>query len=264
VIYRYFCGTMNSNNKNIALKNGSFMRKIPLVLMLVTGISLSAGDLDTYLALGMVSPQKSVSSEAVDGYGQTTGQLFQPANNLKMLGAGADYTFMGFGDFRLRGNLSFATSVQNPGATLRYLAPGLETEYLEAEGTLKARALGIGVTVVYVSSGAGEYGATLEERRDTLQFQVLQAIQDFPGEVNLVTGRTLSQTHTDPFLSFHATFVQHYENYAVFSRLAYGFGLRGGSAVGAYPAAAFESLDSGLLSVLRPRQELKLSLGLRL
>jgi len=239
------------------------MMKKTQVLVLLTGISLSAGDLDTYLSLGLVSPQKAVSSEAVDGYGQTTGQLFQPASNLKMLGAGVDYTFLSIGDFRLRGNLAFATSVQNPGATLRYLAPGVTTEYLEAEGTLKARALAIGVTAVYISSGAGEYGATLEARRDTLQFQVVQAILDFPEDVNLVTGRTLSQTHTDPFLSFHATFVQHYENYAVFSRLAYGLGLKGGSAVGAYPAAAFESLDSSLLSVLRPRQELKLSLGTR-
>ena len=139
----------------------------------------------------------------------------------------------------------------------------MTSQYLEALGTLKARSMAVGVTVVYVSSGAGEYGVTLEERRDTLQCQVLQATFDFPGQVSQSSGQDLSRSSADPFLSVHATFVQHYENYGVFSRLAYGMGLKGGSAIGSFPEQSFQTLDSGLLSVLRPRQELKLSLGMR-
>jgi len=180
-----------------------------------------------------------------------------------MVGAGVDYTFLSMGDFRFRGSLGAATSVQNPGGTLRYLAPGVTDEYLEAEGTLKARYLQVGVSAVYVSSGAGEYGITLEERRDTLDFQLIEATLAFPGDLNVVTGRTLSRTSTDPFLSVHATFVQHYESFGVFSRLAFGLGLKGGSAIGSFPESAFQTLDSSLLSVLKPRQELKLSVGMR-
>jgi len=234
-----------------------------VVLIAAAGMTLSAGDLDVYLSLGLLSPQKHLSNETVDGFGQTTGQLFQPAADFKMAGLGAAYTFLSLGDFRIRGNLEYASSVQNPGATLRYLAPGITTRYLEAEGTLKAHAFQVGVSAVYVSSGAGEYGVTLAERASTLDFNVIQAIVSFPGDETLVTGRTLSKSFTDPFLTIHATFVQHYEAYALFSRLEFGLDLHGSAGLGGFPEEAFQSLDSGLLAVLRPHQELKLSLGMR-
>ena len=234
-----------------------------LFLVVAAGMTLSAGDLDLYLTFGMLSPQKNVSNQTVDAYGQTTGQLFQPASDFRMAGLGASYTFLSLGDFRFRGNAEVAGSVQNPGATLRYLAPGITTQYLEAEGTLKARSINAGVSAVYVSSGAGEYGVTLEERSESLDFTLIQAILDFPGEETLVTGRTLSKTFTDPFLSVHATFVQHYESYALFSRLAFAVDLKSPSALGSYSQTAYQTLDSGLLAVLRPHQELKLALGMR-
>jgi hypothetical protein len=234
-----------------------------LFLVVAMGATLSASDLDVYVALGMLSPQKSVSNETVDAYGQTTGQLFQPAADFKMAGLGASYTLLSVGDYRFRGNAEYATSVQNPGATLRYLAPGITTQYLEAEGTLKARSINIGVSAVYVSSGAGEYGVTLEERFETLDFNLIQALLDFPGEETLVTGRTLSKSFADPFLSVHATFVQHYESYGLFSRLSFGMDLKSPSALGTFPESAYQNLDSGLLAVLRPHQELKLALGMR-
>jgi hypothetical protein len=234
-----------------------------LALAVLIGTALPANDLDLYLSLGMDSPRKNVSNETLDGYGQTTGQLFQPAANFKMAGLGVAYTFLNLGDFRLRGNAEYAASVQNPGATLRYLAPGVTTHYLEALGTLKLRSAQIGASVIYVSSGAGEYGLTLEERFETLDFDVAQAIVSFPSETTLVTNRTLSKTFTDPFLSVHATFVQHYESYALFSRLAYGMNLRSSAGPGSFLEGSYQNLDSGLLAMLRPRQEIKLSLGTR-
>ena len=234
-----------------------------VVLIAAVGTTLSAGDLDVYLSLGLLSPQKTLSNETVDAFGQTTGQLFQPATDFKMAGLGVAYTFLSVGDFRFRGNLEYASSVQNPGATLRYLAPGVTTQYLEAEGTLKAHSLQAGISVVYVSSGAGEYGVTLADRSSTIDFNVIQAIVSFPGDEALITGRTLSKNFTDPLLTFHATFVQHYETYALFSRLEYGLDLHGSAALGGFQEEAFQGLDSGLLAVLRPHQELKLSLGMR-
>ena len=234
-----------------------------VVLIALAGLTLTAGDLDAYLSLGLLSPQKHLANDTVDAFGQTTGQLFQPAADFKMAGLGVAYTFLSVGDFRIRGNLEYASSVQNPGATLRYLAPGVTTQYLEAEGTLKAHSAQAGVSVVYVSSGAGEYGVSLAERASTLSFNIVQAIVSFPGDETLIAGRTLSKTFTDPFLTFHATFVQHYETYALFSRLEFGLDLHGSASLAGFPEESYQGLDSGLLAVLRPHQELKLSLGMR-
>ncbi|GEM_PF-6442159 len=234
-----------------------------LILGVLVGTTLPANDLDVFLSFGLLSPQKNVSNQTVDAFGQTTGQVFQAAENFKMAGLGVSYTLLNLGDFRIRGEAEYGTSVQNPGATLRYLAPGVTDQYVEAEGTLKARSAQVGLTATYVSSGAGEYGVTFEERFDTLDFDITQATVSFPGQETVITGQTLSKTFTDPFLSLHATFVQHYTTFALFSRLGYGMVLGGSRSPGSFPEQSYRSLDNSLLEVLRPRQEIKLSLGTR-
>jgi len=171
-----------------------------LILGVLVGTTLPANDLDVFLSFGLLSPQKNVSNQTVDAFGQTTGQVFQAAENFKMAGLGVSYTLLNLGDFRIRGEAEYGTSVQNPGATLRYLAPGVTDQYVEAEGTLKARSAQVGLTATYVSSGAGEYGVTFEERFDTLDFDITQATVSFPGQETVITGQTLSKTFTDPFL----------------------------------------------------------------
>jgi len=239
------------------------IRPLILILILLAGGFLSASDLDLALSFGLLSPQKNVSNQTVDSYGQSTGSLFQPASDLRMVGLGAAYTFLSVGDWRFRGNAEYATSIQNPGATLRYLGSGVTTNYLEAEGTLKATSLDLGVSAVYVSSGAGEYGATFEMRNEALKFDIIQAVLSFPGQQALLTGQELKKTFTDPWLSVHATFVQHYEAFAVFTRLAFGLDLKTSGSLGSFQQASFQNLDSSLLAVVRPRQEIKLSVGAR-
>ena len=140
---------------------------------------------------------------------------------------------------------------------------GTATHYLQAQGTLKATSLNAGLSAVYVSSGAGEYGVTLERRSQALEFDVPQAVVSFPGDTALVTGQKLKKTLADPFLSAHATFVQRFEGFAVFSRVSFGVNLASSPALAGYPEASFQNLDPGLLAVLRPRQEVKISLGAR-
>ena len=240
------------------------VRKFLMPLFLIPmATALAAQDLDVFVSLGLLSPSKNVSNQTVDASGQSTGQLFQPAADFRMLGLGAAYTFLSAGNFRFRGSGEYAFSTQSPGATLRYLGSQLATQYLEAEGTLHAKSINLGATAVYVSSGAGEYGVTFEERIETLEFDMAQVLVSFPGDVRLLSGQRMTKTFTDPFLSVHATFVQHYDTFGLFSRLAYGVDLNGGSSLGGQSAQAFQNLDSGLLGTLRPRQEFKLSLGTR-
>ena len=235
-----------------------------LFLLSLVGASLSAKDLDVYLSFGLLSPRKDLSNQVVDSLGQPTGQMFQPASDFRMAGLGVAYTLLGRGAWRLRGSLEMAGSVQDPGATLRYLEySGLTSHYLQAEGSLKATSLNVGLSAVYVSSGAGEYGVTLERRSQALEFDVAQATVSFPGDTALLSGLKLKKTLADPFLSVHATFVQRYEAFALFSRVSFGIDLTSSPALGGYPESSYQNLDPDLLAALRPRQELKLSLGVR-
>ena len=235
-----------------------------LILLSLVGANLSANDLDVHLSFGLLSPRKDISNQAVDNLGQPTGQMFQPAADFRMAGLGAAYTFLSRGAWRFRGNVEVAGSVQDPGATLRYLEyVGATTHYLQAEGTLKATSINVGLSAVYVSSGAGEYGVTLEQRSQALEFDVPQATVSFPGDTALLNDQKLKKTLSDPWLSVHATFVQRYEAFALFTRLSFGIDLTSSPALGGYPESSFQNLDPGLLAVLRPRQEVKLSLGVR-
>ena len=236
-----------------------------LILLALAAAALSAGDLDIYLSFGLLSPSKDLSDQTLNPLtGQPTGKLFQPSEDFRMAGLGAAYTFLSLGPFRFRANAEYASSVQNPGGTLRYLEyQALATNYTEAEGTLKATSLNLGATVVYVSSGAGEYGFTLERRTQVLSFDMDQTLTSYGGVDTLTSGQRMKKTLTDPFFSVHATFVQHYESFALFSRLAFGVDLKGSPAFSSYQEQQFQNLDPALLEALRPRQEVKLSLGVR-
>jgi len=240
------------------------MRRLGSMLALFLGTSLSAGDLDLYVDFGMLTPGRNLVDEQVDDLGQRTGQLFQPAEDLQMVGLGAAYTFMSAGDFRFRGNLGLAVSSRNPQVELRYLQyQGTAGSYLQASGALKATSLNPGLTAVYVSSRAGEFGIGFEERFLSLVYAIDQIVLAFPGAASQTPGQRLRKQLADPFLSLHATFVQQFAAYAMFTRLAFGVDLKRSPPVASFQAADFQSLDNDLLEALRPRQEVKLALGVR-
>jgi hypothetical protein len=221
--------------------------------------------LDIYVSFGLLSPGKDHADQTLSATtGQPLGQIFQPPGAFKMGGLGVAYAFLSIGAFRFKANAEYAGSFQNGGGTLRYLEyQGTTTQFTEADGTLKAASVNLGATVVYVSTGAGEYGLTLERRSQALEFDMTQVLQSYAGVDTLLAGQRMKKTLTDPFLSAHGTFVQHYEAFSVFSRLAFGVNLKSSPAFSTYREQQFQALDPGLLAALRPRQEVKLSLGVR-
>ena len=234
-----------------------------LLLGFACSAILGAGDLDLRLSFASLTPGGQLANETVDENGKRTGQLFQPSGNLRLAGLGVAYTFLSHGDFRYRVALEGAASVQNPDAVLRFLGNEFVNHYLEAEGTLKATSVNAGLEAVYVSAGAGEYGVTLEARDQTYTFGIDQGLKDFPGDTSVVNGQRLHKRMVDPFLSVHGTFVQQYESFGLFSRLGFGINLRRTPGIAKFPEAEFEAVSSSLLEALRPRQELRLSLGIR-
>jgi len=211
----------------------------------------------------MLIPVRNLSDQTVDQFGQQTGQLFQPTQDLQMISIGAAYTFLSEGLFQFRGNLEYAMSIQNPQTELRFLQyQGTINYFLEASGTLKCTSINPGLTVVYVSSGAGEYGLTLEERFMAMEYDINQATYAFPSP-GQAPSLSLKKQLVDPFLSVHATFVQQYQSCGLFARISYGLDLRSIPAIGGYQQQDFQTLNDDLLEALRPRQEVKLSLGTR-
>jgi hypothetical protein len=135
-------------------------------------------------------------------------------------------------------------------------------------GTLKDVSWSPGLSAVYVSSGAGEYGVSLEERMEMLEFSILEGASVSTGgggvdETQDLAGRTLRKRLTDTCLLVHATFLQQYENFGVFARIALGRSFKAGRSIGGYGPQSFFPLDPDLLEALRPRQEVRLSVGIR-
>lgn len=240
------------------------MKRCGLLLALGLGTTLPAGDLDFFLSFGALSPGRTLATETVDAQGQRKGQLFQPSGDPRMAGVGVGWAFLTKGSWRVKATMGYQASVVKPDAALRYLRyEGTDAHYLEATGTLRAFSLDPGVGVTWVSSGAGEYGVSYEMRYQTLTYLMNQTVRYFPGETSISSGKEIQSTLVDPWLTFHATFVQRYEDFGVFARLSFGTNLKSGKAPGAFPEATWQNLSPDLMEILRPRQEVKIALGIR-
>lgn len=240
------------------------MRRAILVLPFLVGGLLQGGDLDVFLSASFLGPKKNMVSETVDQYGQRHGRSAMLSTDFRQMGAGISYAFLDFGPWRLKGDLEANFSYSDPGCHLFYtkqVSPTLE-EYIDVSAKVKSYSINPGLSVVYRSTGFGEYGLSYEQHFQTLRCHWSGGRWEHSSPIE-PTWEERKISLSDPFLSAHATFVQQYQDFGFLARISYGVNLRSAKGVNDFTDAQYARLDKDLLELLRPMQEVKLSAGVR-
>lgn len=238
------------------------MKHLMLVLPLLAGGCLAAGDLDIYLTASVLSPRKNLASEYLNADGQKLGRSLQLSSDFRQLGGGVAYSFLSFGPWRLKGQAEFTVGPSDPAFTLRYASDQGVEPLVEVTGDLQYYSVSPGISLVYRSSGLGEYGITLENRFQWMSGYFEKGLWSVAGPDTPAWVERKADL-SDPFVSINATFVQQYQRMGFLARISYGINLKSPKKVGDFTEAQYIAMDEKLLEALRPRQEIKLSAGVR-
>ncbi len=235
---------------------------LPLLLAAAT---LHAGDMDLYLIGSNLSPRSEAREGTLDpATGDRLGKTIIRGGDARQVGLGAAFTLLSPGDWRVKAGVEYTIGASDTDLSLRYLRFQGFSEYSAAtDGKVSTRALTPLLSLVYVSSGAGEYGISYEHHFTNLDYKVSRNVVVNGSTVPPNAARTLSKSVGDPFLSVHATFVQRYRSLGFFARVSYGVNLASIRKLHDLTEADFLSTSSALLDLARPKQEVKLAIGTR-
>lgn len=236
---------------------------------LVPGLPAWAGEPEVFITYGLSRPASSDSATAGTPFGTSTldAAARQAAlrSSFQPLEVGAAYGFFSSEAWRVRVRAAYGVGLGNPGYGVYANVPDPahpddSSAGRNHNGDLKLQTLSGGLEVAFVSAGLGEYGFTLEARRQELTFQG----STFTFGTATTTPFSVKASRTQPFLGLHATFVQRFESVGLAYRFTYGRAL--GSAppeVGALTRAEILGASVRMAEVMMPVEEIKVSLGFR-
>jgi len=239
-----------------------YLSRRGLVLIIAAGC-LQAGDLDVYLQGNFLFPSSVSRNGTLDpATGSRLGSSVGWSGELRQFGAGVQYSFISLGNWRLRAGLEAATGSSTP-LSLNYLRfQGLAQNSAVLNGSVIARSVTPLVSLVFVSSGAGEYGLSYEQHFDQFRYALSNGVV-VRSDAGSSLPRSLTWHASDPFLAVHATFLQRYLTFGCFARVGFGVALASPRSLADLTEADFLGASPALLELARPRQELALALGTR-
>jgi hypothetical protein len=228
------------------------------------GLLLPAGDLDLTLSTASAGIKKAQAETFNTDVAQIRGKSLSLSSDYRPLGVGMAYTFLTHGPWRFRGSVDLQLPGSAPDAIVRYSAPvGLEPHRLEASGKMNWNSINPGLHVVYLPEGWGEFGLGLEQRIGSLEFKADHVLASFPSSPVLDGPQSRKLSLSDTWLTLHMGVVQKFASISFLARLAYSMNLKSAASIGGYGEASFQTLDTELLKLARPSQEVRLSFGTR-
>jgi len=231
------------------------------LLLFLAASSLAAGDLGIFVSTGVSGPTRMYPNTfTLDALGNQAGQGLQLSSPYRPLGLEVDYGLVRSGAWRLDLSLGYDGIASKPDLYLNYSQfPKVST----TQGTVQLTSINPGIGLTYITTGAGEYGFALEPRnyRATYNISAYSPTGYYPAIPN--PGSSVSFSQSALFVLLRASFSVQFDSLALVTRFGLGFSTKSAGDVTSFGPTDYDALNHDLLALALPRQEARVSVGVR-